>query len=213
MPRKSGWIITSVAKVRDFPATPPTCLVRSPKNIWIAGFRCRIAGSASSTYPSTSALIAATVRASIRFSTMTPPSSCRTRTTSSTAAVAGMRLSSAMWTSDLLGWSYDVSVAASKVGRRSPTPVPTLRSGPQQHLPVAWWMLGKNSVIGAVQRLEAGAQPLDRQIGAEHAAVRAERRHDREQPGAHLFGGPRPEDRPAGVDPGRHVRARGPPAR
>ena len=41
--------MTSVANVRDFPATPPTCFVRSPKKIWIAGFRWRIAGSACAT--------------------------------------------------------------------------------------------------------------------------------------------------------------------
>src|SRR5262245_3250538 len=96
MPRNSGWIITSVAKVRDFPAIPPTCLVRSPKKIWIAAFRWRIAGFAASTWASTSALIASTVRASIRSSMMTPPSWRSTRTTSSADAPADTFLSSAM---------------------------------------------------------------------------------------------------------------------
>jgi hypothetical protein len=71
-------------------------LVRSPKKIWIAGFRWRMAGSASATQPSTSRLIAATVAASIRFSTMTPPSSSSTRMTSAAGAFAAIRLNSAM---------------------------------------------------------------------------------------------------------------------
>src|SRR5262245_2219506 len=96
MPRNSGWIITSVAKVRDFPAIPPTCLVRSPKKIWIAGLRWRIAGLAASTWASTSALIASTVRASMRSSMMTPPSWRSVRTTSSADAPADTFLSSAM---------------------------------------------------------------------------------------------------------------------
>jgi hypothetical protein len=45
---------------------------------------------------------------------------------------------------------------------RSPSPVPPLRRGPQQHLAVASRVLGEDVVVGSVQGFEAGAQALDR---------------------------------------------------